>query len=289
MIMNSQGMDKEMRTDTPIGVFDSGIGGLTVVREMLKLMPGEKIIYFGDTARAPYGSRSASEIKEFMFQILDFFAAQKVKMAVMACNTMTALGLALARETMPFPVVGVNTGIDAALKLSRNRHVGVIATEATIASGNHAKTLQALDLSARLYPQACPKFVPLIEAGELIGSRTEAATQEYLQPLKAAGVDSLILGCTHYPFIGSLIHQVMGPDVSLINPAKETAVDAYNILVRQGLLNKEATGSCQLCFSADLQRAQRMAGHILDLEDVQFTEVDLQDFAGYQGKENCVG
>lgn len=279
----------KMRTDAPIGVFDSGIGGLTVVSEMLKLMPEERIIYFGDTARAPYGSRSAEEIKEFMFQILDFFSAQHVKMAVMACNTMTALGLKLAQEAMAFPVVGVNTGIHAALQASTNHQIGVIATQATIASGNHARTLQFLDQSAVLYPQACPKFVPLIEAGELISPRTEAAAQEYLLPLQEAKVDSLILGCTHYPFIGSLLRQIMGPNVTLIDPAKETAADAYALLAQQGMLAKTGSGSRQLCFSADLKRAQRMAGHVMDLESVQFTKIDLQDFVGYHREEDCVG
>ncbi|MBP2639552.1 MAG: murI [Firmicutes bacterium] len=278
-----------MRTDAPIGVFDSGIGGLTVVSEMLKLMPEERIIYFGDTARAPYGSRSAEEIKEFMFQILAFFSAQQVKMAVMACNTMTALGLKLAQEAMAFPVVGVNTGIHAALQASTNHQIGVIATEATIASGNHARTLQSLEHAAVLYPQACPKFVPLIEAGELISPRTEAAAQEYLLPLQKAKVDSLILGCTHYPFIGSLLRQIMGPNVTLIDPAKETAADAYAILAQQGMLAKTGSGSRQLCFSADLKRAQRMAGHVMDLETVQFTKIDLQDFVGYHREEDCVG
>lgn len=278
-----------MRTDAPIGVFDSGIGGLTVVSEMLKLMPEERIIYFGDTARAPYGSRSAEEIKEFMFQILAFFSAQRVKMAVMACNTMTALGLKLAQDAMDFPVVGVNTGIYAALQASKNQQIGVIATEATIASGNHARTLRTLDSAAVLYTKACPKFVPLIEAGELISSRTEAAAQEYLLPLQEAKVDSLVLGCTHYPFIGSLLSQIMGPNVTLIDPARETAADAHALLAQQGMLSLTGSGSCQLCFSADLKRAQRMAGHVMDLEAVQFTKIDLQDFLGYHREEDCVG
>ena len=278
-----------MRTDAPIGVFDSGIGGLTVVSEMVKIMPAERIIYFGDSARAPYGSRSATEIMEFMFQILDFFSTQKVKMAVVACNTMTALGLKIAQERMPFPVVGVNTGIQAALRASKSRRIGVIATEATIASGNHARTLQALDPDAMLYPQACPKFVPLIEGGELVGPRIETAAREYLQPLQAGNIDSLILGCTHYPFISALIHQIMGPEGTLVDPAKETAMDAYSILEQQGLLVKDGPGDCRLCFSADVERARRMAGHVMDSSEIRFEKIDLQDFADYHGKEDCVG
>jgi glutamate racemase len=267
-----------MRNDAPIGVFDSGIGGLTVVSELLKLMPAERIIYFGDTARTPYGSRPPAEILSFMLQILQFFKQQQVKLAVVACNTMTAVGLDTARKHTHFPLVGMNTGIRAALKASVKNKIGVIATQATIASGNHGKRIKSLRPTATLYPQACPKFVPFIEAGELTGPKVEAAVCEYLQPLQEAEVDTLILGCTHYPLISDLIRHVMGPTVSLIDPARETAIDARDLLSRQGLL-ATGQGSCQLCFSADLDRVRRLTGYAIDGPLPEITLINLQDFS----------
>jgi glutamate racemase len=266
------------KNDAPIGVFDSGIGGLTVVSELLKLMPEENIIYFGDTARTPYGSRPSAEIVSFMMEILRFFTHQKVKLAVMACNTMTAVGLSTARKNVPFPLVGVDTGVQAALQATMNNKIGVIATETTIASGNHGQKLKSLRPSAILYPQACPKFVPLIEAGELTGSRIEAAAYEYLQPLQEAAVDSLILGCTHYPFIAPVISHIMGPAVRLIDPAKETALQARDIVRRQGMPGT-GQGSCRLCFSADLDRVRRLAECVIESPLPEIALINLQDFS----------
>ena len=159
-----------MSTNAPIGIFDSGIGGLTVVKELMEIMPGENLIYFGDTARTPYGSRPPEEILEFMQQILEFFVVQKVKMAVVACNTMTALGLQMARKKYPFTLVGVNTGVDMALAVSKSKKVGVIATKATIDSLNHSRTIHNKDASVHVYSQACPRLVQLIEQEKLTGT-----------------------------------------------------------------------------------------------------------------------
>ncbi|MDR3560677.1 MAG: glutamate racemase [Negativicutes bacterium] len=268
-----------MDNDAAIGVFDSGIGGLTVVRELIRLMPEEKIIYFGDTARAPYGSRPPAQILDFMHQILRFFLARRVKMAVYACNTMTALGLDQARHYYPFPLVGMNTGVRPALRATVNKNIGVIATQATVASGKHGKTIKTVDPGAIIYPQACPKFVPLIEQGNLEGPRLEDAIREYLTPLKEANVDTLILGCTHYPLISQAVGRFMGPGVTLIDPASETAQDARAILAKHTGFAKAGIGGVRLCFSADLTRARRFADVILGEVAVDFEQVVLQDYA----------
>lgn len=267
-----------MNKAAPIGVFDSGIGGLTVVKELRALMPHEDIIYFGDTARTPYGSRSPAEILEFMQQILRFFSAQQVKMAVVACNTMTALGLDIAKKKVPYLLVGVNTGIRSALKVSRTRNIGVIATQATVASGKHGKAAKAIDPKATVYPQACPKFVPLIEGESIRGADIEEAAVEYLSALKDARVDALILGCTHYPFIHALISGILGDGVTLIDPARETAEDARSLLAKHHLLAEGRNGKTRFCVSADIERAKRMAQHLFEQGLPDFELVNLQDY-----------
>lgn len=267
-----------MANNAPIGVFDSGIGGLTVIKEMIKLMPGEDLIYFGDTARVPYGSRPPAEITAFMNEILKFLSGQQIKMAVVACNAMTSVGLEQLRGKYPFPMVGVNRGFDRAIKLSRNKRIGVIATVATINSELHKKAILERDPEAAVYPVACPKFVPLIEKGLLNGPGLEEAALEYLLPLKDAGVDVLILACTHYPFITELIRKIMGEEVQIIDPARETAYDAVEILKKSGSLTDRQEGTVKLCFSAGLEKARQMAGYLFETDSVQFKTVNLQDF-----------
>lgn len=265
-----------MSNNAPIGVFDSGIGGLTVVKELIELMPGEDFIYFGDTARIPYGPRPVEQIIEFMHEILDFFAESQVKMAVVACNTMTALGLEMARKEYPFMLVGVNTGVDLALSSSQSKKVGVIATQATIASQKHVQAAFLQDKNISVYPQACPKLVPMIEGEQLEGPEMESTLQEYLVPMKQAGVDAVVLGCTHYPFVSKLIEDVMGNGVTIINPARETAVEAYELLQKQDKLTTSKNGKVRLCFSKDIKQAQKMASYMLDITKVDFELVNLQ-------------
>lgn len=266
-----------MSKNAPIGVFDSGIGGLTVVRELLDIMPGEDFIYFGDTARVPYGPRPKEQILEFMHEILHFFASRKVKMAVVACNTMTALGLEMARQQYPFALVGVNAGMDLALSISKNRKIGVLATQATINSGKHAKHAHAKDKGVIVYSQACPKLVPLIEAEQLRGAEIESAVEEYVLPMVQDGADVIILGCTHYPLVSSLIEKKAGNGVTLIDPARETALEAYQILRSQDKLSTKKKGTVRLCFSADIEQAKKMAGLMLDISQADFELVDLQE------------
>ncbi|MBP2650511.1 MAG: murI [Firmicutes bacterium] len=262
-----------------IGVFDSGIGGLTVVKELAALMPHEKIIYFGDTARAPYGSRPPAQIIDFMNQFLRFFAKQEVKMAVVACNTMTALGLEAARSMYSYPLVGMTTGVRTALEATKTKNIGVIATQAAVASGKHGKMLKELDDAARFYPQACPDFVPLIEQGILSGSVLEAAAKEYLIPLVKAKVDALILGCTHYPLISPLIQQIMGKTVTLVNPAGETARAAYRELNKRDLLASTGEGSIKIGFSGDSVMARDLSQNIIRGCKSEFIKAELEEYA----------
>lgn len=272
-----------MGDNAPIGIYDSGLGGLTVVREVLSLLPGEDIIYFGDTARTPYGSRPAAEILGFMQEILAFFSAQKIKIAITACNTMTALGLEQAQKKYPFLLIGVNNGAAAAVAASRNQHIGVIATEATINSGKHARAIKAAAPAARVVAQSCPRFVPLIEQEKLSGPEIETAARTYLKPLTDSGIDALILGCTHYPFISPLIREIMGPGVVLIDPARETAAEARTLLAHNDKLATRARGRLRLCFSADLPRAERVAACAIGFPRApgqvpDFELVHLQDY-----------
>ena len=268
-----------MSSNAPIGIFDSGIGGLTVVKELMKIMPGENLIYFGDTARTPYGSRPPAEIIGFMQQILEFLARQKVKMAVVACNTMTALGLEMAKKQYPFTLVGVNTGVDMALAVSKSKKIGVMATKATIDSKNHTKAIHRKDNTVFVYSQACPKLVPLIEHEQLEDAEVELAVAEYLLPMKNQGVDVVILGCTHYPFVRLVIKKIVGNSVAIIDPARETGLEAYHILRQQEQLSTLSQGKVRLCFSADMERAKRMACFMFDTEKVEFELVDLGQFA----------
>lgn len=268
-----------MGNNAPIGVFDSGIGGLTVLKELTALMPNENFIYFGDTGRAPYGCRTKEEITLFMRQILGFFQAQQVKMAVVACNAMTTVGLEKVRSEMPFPLVGVNNGAAAALALSPAKRIGVIATKATIDSNKHLHAIQSMHREAYVYPQACPKFVPLIEQEKVEGFEVEQAIKEYMLPMKEAGVETVILACTHYPFIDKAIMQVMGKELFLIDPAKETAMDAYEILQVSGELSSQKEGSVKVCFSAEVERAKKMARFMIDIDKATFQQVDLLEYA----------
>lgn len=232
----------------PIGVCDSGVGGTSVVRQLMRLLPNEQIIYFGDTARVPYGPRPVVEIKQFMEEIMEFFQAHEVKLSVIACNTMTSQALESVKHKFAFPMVGVSSGARSALAATRNKQIGVLATQGTVASGYHARQITALDPTATVLPQACPRFVPLVEAGKLDGEEVRQISSTYLSPLQEAGVDTLILGCTHYPYLGDVIADIMGPAVAIIDPALETVQEAKSVLERLDLLNRSRDKQEHQCF-----------------------------------------
>jgi glutamate racemase len=218
----------------PIGVFDSGVGGLSVVRQILAQLPDENIVYFGDTARVPYGSRTPAEIIAFGDQIVSFLTRFDVKVVVAACNTSSAVSLPMLRRKYPLPVLGVvEPGVRAALQVTGNRRIGVLATAATVNSGSYTRGFQAYEPGVTVYTQACPQFVPLVEAGQIDGPEIRAAAQRYLQPLQEAGVDTILLGCTHYPFLAPVIRELAGESVKVVDPAEETVKELAALLVLQ--------------------------------------------------------
>lgn len=218
-----------------IAILDSGVGGLTVVKEVMRQLPREKIIYFGDTARAPYGSRPAEEVERFTEQIVDYLIQFKPKMIVIACNTATAVALEGIRQRVSVPVIGViHPGARAAIKATKCGEIAVIGTEGTIRSGAYEAALQQIAPNIRIKGLACPRFVPLVEKGLFNEEETKAVVYESLLPLINTPVDTLILGCTHYPFLAEMIQQVMGPYVSLISSAEETAREISAILYHDG-------------------------------------------------------
>lgn len=220
----------------PIGIFDSGIGGLTVARAIYQRLPGESTIYFGDTARVPYGPKSPETVRRYSLEILNWLLGQGVKLVVVACNTSTAHALTALRAASPVPVLGViEPGARAGVAASRGGPTGVIGTAGTIASNAYARAIHALAPAVRVEQIACPLFVPLVEEGWFDHPATELIAREYLTPLSDAGVDALVLGCTHYPLLKPLLSRVMGPGVRLIDSAEETASAAHEALHAQGL------------------------------------------------------
>jgi glutamate racemase len=232
-------MNRDTKDPTrPIGVFDSGMGGLTVLRSLHERLPGEDIIYFGDTARVPYGTKGEKTVRAFASQDAGLLVELGVKLVVVACNTASAFALDHLRETLPVPVLGViNPGVRTALASTRGGAVGVIGTSGTIRSGRYQEGLTGGGLGAdHILVQECPLFVPLVEEGLMGHAMTEMAVAEYLQPLKDAGVDTLILGCTHYPALKEDIGNFMGPGVTLVDSADALAAAAQDRLDELGLL-----------------------------------------------------
>jgi glutamate racemase len=222
----------------PIGVFDSGMGGLTVLHECLVTMPHEDFVYLGDGARLPYGPRPLDEIRRFALEIGAYLEAQGVKMILVACNAATSAGLYELQEASSVPVVGVIVPeAHAAVQATRNRRVGLLATQATVDARRYEELIHALDASVSLLPVACPLLVPLIEGDDPFGEETAEAVRGYAAPLKDADVDTVILGCTHYPIIRPILQRVFGRDVALVFSADETARDVAETLARKGIEN----------------------------------------------------
>ncbi len=225
-----------MSTDAPIGVFDSGIGGLTVVRALLTHLPHERIVYVGDTARVPYGPKSPDTVRRYADEIAGWLVGEGVKAIVVACNTATAHALGSLQRALHVPVVGVvEPGARAAVRAARGGPVGVIGTVGTIDSGAYDRAIHALDPALAVLARACPLFVPLVEEGWLEHAVTRAVAHEYLDPLLADGIRALVLGCTHYPLLVPLLTELAGPEVALIDSADETAAATADILASLGL------------------------------------------------------
>ena len=226
-------------TDAPIGVFDSGVGGLTVARAIIDQLPRESILYVGDTAHSPYGPKPIAEVRQYALEVMDDLVGQGVKLLVIACNTASAAMLRDARERFTdgygIPVVEViQPAVRAAVRQTRNKRVGVIGTAGTVKSKAYEDAFAAAS-DLEIFTQACPRFVEFVESGTTSGPELFAVAEEYLQPLKDARIDTLVLGCTHYPLLAGAVQYVMGEDVTLVSSAEETAYDVYRMLVRHGL------------------------------------------------------
>src|SRR5438552_10479594 len=222
--------------NAPLGVFDSGIGGLTVARALFERLPKESVIYFGDTARVPYGPKSPDTVRRYSAEILAYLLRRGVKAVVVACNTSTAHALGYLQEHSSVPVVGViEPGARAAVRATKTGTIGVIGTAGTIASGAYERAIKALRPEARVHSQPCPLFVPLVEEGWFEHPAAELIAREYLEPLKRANVDVVVLGCTHYPLLKPLIQRVMGPEVRLIDSGEETATAVEQALREESL------------------------------------------------------
>ena len=223
--------------DQPIGVIDSGVGGLTVARELMRQLPKEKLIYLGDTVRCPYGSRPKEEIIQFTLEMVDFLIKKEIKLLVIACNTATAFTLDRLREKLSIPVIGViEPGARAAIKVTKTNHVAVLGTEGTIRSGAYPTALNQVMEDLSIYSLACPKFVPLVESGDFLQEESQVVIEESLLPLKKfSDLDTVILGCTHYPIIADQIQKAVGEQIKIISSGEETAREVSAILAYQEL------------------------------------------------------
>ena len=259
-----------MTNPAPIGVFDSGIGGLTVAHEIIRQLPHESIIYFGDTARVPYGPKSPETVRRYSREIAGFLRDEGVKSIVIACNTATAHALSALRSEMDMPVIGVvEPGARAAVAATHSGHVGVIGTVGTIKSGAYERAIHELDPDILVTPRACPLFVPMVEEGWTEHEATRLVAREYLEPMLAAEIDTLVLGCTHYPLLKPLLRDVLGSDVRLIDSAEETAAETARTLSSAHLSADQMAEPVYRFIASDdplqfLQLGQRFLGSTME-------------------------
>ncbi|MBE0416546.1 MAG: glutamate racemase [Coriobacteriia bacterium] len=289
----------------PIGIFDSGLGGLTVAREVIRALPQERIVYLGDTARCPYGPRDLAEVRRFVLEIGTWLERVPVKLIVIACNTATAAGLALAQETFDVPVIGVvEPGARAAVRATLNRSVGVIGTVGTIESGAYSRAVRALDAGVTVFSVATPKFVDVVEAGLRMGPGTleewvaessevfirpsfHEIARGYLESLKRSGIDTLVLGCTHFPLLQAAIQQVVGPAVRLISSAEETAHEVAETLESRGRLAGESPErpAHHYFTTGDPAEFARLGSRVLRQRIMHVEPVGLEDLAALLSEE----
>ncbi len=274
---------REIDRNAAVGVFDSGVGGLTVAREIMRQLPEERIVYFGDTARVPYGNKSKDTIVRYSRQIIRFLRTQNVKAIVIACNTASAYALETVAAESDIPVIGViNAGARSAVQATRNGRIGVIGTEGTVGSGIYETVMKAMRQDIAVVSKPCPLFVPLVEEGLLHDSVTDEIALRYLSELKGKYIDTLVLGCTHYPLLRSTLRRLMGEDVTLVNPAYETALELKALLKEQGIdRDPEAplTGEKYQFFVSDLaEKFTGFASAILPGEVKETKKIDIEDY-----------
>lgn len=270
-----------------IGIFDSGVGGLTVLRELTRVLPQEDTIYFGDTARVPYGTKSPDTVIRYSQEIASFLIKRDIKLLVVACNTASAVALPTLRKTLPVPVVGViEPGAKRAVDVTRSGVVGVIGTSGTIRSSAYSRAIKRLNPSVSVLARPCPLFVPLAEEGWIDNDVARMTAELYLDELKRAGVDTLVLGCTHYPLLKKVIAEVMGPDVTLVDSAEETARTVAGILQDKKMLRPPAEDGNHHYYVTDVPAGFiRVGNRFLGGKLGDVYQVSLEDERQAQEKE----
>lgn len=275
--------ERETMRDAPIGVFDSGVGGLTVAREIMRQIPKERIIYFGDTARVPYGNKSKETVTKFSRQIVRFLQGQNVKAIVVACNTASAYALDEIEKEIDIPIIGVvKPGAKVAAESTGNGKIGVIGTEGTIGSRIYDTYIKEINPDITVIGKACPLFVPLVEEGLWQDPVTDEIAARYLSGLIDSGIDTLILGCTHYPMIRSTVGKIMGGKVTLVNPAYETARELKELLRTENLLSEEKQGlgsNCYRFYVSDMaDKFQTFANSILKYGILSAKKINIEEY-----------
>jgi glutamate racemase len=261
----------------PIGIFDSGIGGLTVLKEIKKILPREDVVYFGDTARVPYGNKSKDTVIRFSIQNADFLVGLNVKMIVVACNTSSSYSLSTLKRRYDIPVVGViRPGAEEAASITKNMKIGVIGTKATVASGVYEKELKRINPKTDVTSTSCPLFVPLVEEGWLKGNIAAAITNQYLNYLKKKKIDTIVLGCTHYPLLRSVIRDVLGEDIAIIDSATQVAKTVKRIICKKRLYNeKENKGRYRFYVSDEPKLFRKVGTRFLNGEITNIKNVEM--------------
>ena len=273
-------VENKNRNTAAIGVFDSGVGGLTVTREIMRQLPNENVVYFGDTARVPYGSKSKNNIIRFSRQIIRFLKTKNVKAIVIACNTASALALETVQQEFDIPIIGVIVpGARAAVRETRNCQIGVLGTEATIKSETYTKESRKLMPDAEVIGKPCPLFVPLVEEGFAKHKITEEVINIYLSDMRKSEIDTLILGCTHYPLLRSRIMAYFGEKVHIVNPAYETAMDLKKILEEQKIANTSGEPAAYDFYVSDAaEKFKKFANSILPYDVDKTQAIDIEDY-----------
>lgn len=264
----------------PIGVFDSGLGGLTVLDEIMNLIPSESIVYFGDCGRTPYGTKSQEMVVKYTFQDIRFLLNQDIKMIVIACNTASAYSLELVKNNFNIPVIEVvQPGAKTAVRETKNKKVGVIGTDGTVSSGVYGKTINKIDKDIEIVSKACPIFVPLVEAGWWNNDIALRTAEEYLLPLKKEGIDTLVLGCTHYPLLKGVISQVMGDEVKLVSSALEVVKVVKEVIKELDIARDEKVKPVYRYYTSDsVEKFESLGSLILRKEIRSVEKVDIEKY-----------
>ncbi|MCJ7813947.1 MAG: glutamate racemase [Candidatus Atribacteria bacterium] len=264
--------------EQPIGFFDSGLGGLSVVKETKKILPLENIEYFADNQRQPYGEKSQLELVAYTLQIIKFLLKKKIKVCVIACNTATAAGLRQVREYFTIPIIGViQPAVQDAIKKTSNKRIGVISTEFTTKKQAYPKEIKRVASEIKVFSNFCPRFVPLVEAGKLTAPETYEVAREYLKPLKELQIDTLILGCTHYSFLKKVISEIMGPEVILIDPAVSSSLTLKEVLIQKGILKEAGKGEENYYTTGSPEKVKKTAKIILNNDNIEIQKIKLEE------------